>query len=246
MDGAGGVARASWVAFAARVSAAFPRGLVELVIDREVVRVIRTSDRWAAIVKEAHFAMGSWHAQRLYELLRDQEGRGRRSERPWWLWLDEFRRLMGLAPGSYPGFDNLRRRVIEPAVAAINEHGRMTVRVIPHRRGRAIGELEITWRPAAPSQGAGRRADRTANATVGAAGTAQPAAPAPDDGDAHADGALAAMTERLRRLRFTERLDHAARVLRREGADAAAADKVALADDPPRLAAALLRQGCTS
>ncbi len=146
MDGDGDLAKGEWATFAARVSADFPGGLVQLTLTREVVALIQTPDTWARIAKEALFSMRSKHAQRLYQLIQDWEGAGKRHDRREWLWIDKFREAMNLGD-AYPKFEDLHKRVIKPAVDEINELGLIEVEVIPHRRGRPVREFEIKWKP---------------------------------------------------------------------------------------------------
>jgi len=49
--------------------------------------------------------------------------------------------------GRYPAFDNLRRRVIEPALYDLNAHSNLLVQWVPVRRGRSIVALRFAFEP---------------------------------------------------------------------------------------------------
>ncbi len=146
MDETGDLARGEWATFAAKISADFPGGLVQLTMTRDVVTLIQTPDTWARIAKEALFSMRSKHAQRLYQLIQGWEGAGKRHERREWLWIDKFREAMQIGD-AHQDFRALHRYVIKPAVDEINALELVEVEVIPHRRGRPVREFEIKWKP---------------------------------------------------------------------------------------------------
>jgi len=85
--------------------------------------------------------MKSAHAIRLYELLMQWVSTGERvvavSELRSWLRLEE----------RYPLMADMRRWVIEPAVAQINEHSSLAVAWEPRKTGRKITHLVFTFNP---------------------------------------------------------------------------------------------------
>lgn len=81
----------------------------------------------------------SQYGVRLYELLIQWQSKGER-EIP----LDYLRELFGLEK-KYPRWDNLKSRVIEPAVKDINTHSNLWVKYGQRKRGRSIYALQFTF-----------------------------------------------------------------------------------------------------
>lgn len=76
----------------------------------------------------------SGYAIRLYELLIAWRSVGKTPE----IKIEEFRQKMGVLNTEHPRIDNLKRRVIEPAIAQINEHTDITAEYEQHKAGRSI------------------------------------------------------------------------------------------------------------
>jgi len=83
--------------------------------------------------------MTSAHAIRLYELLAQWGGIGERE-----IAIEFLREAMQLGD-SYPVFKDLKRRVIEPAVAQINDHSPLAVTWEPRKTGRRVTHLAFTF-----------------------------------------------------------------------------------------------------
>lgn len=84
--------------------------------------------------------MTSRYAIRVYELLVQWRRRGSREVEVAWL-----RRALGVADDSYTNFKDFRRRVIEPAVAQINERSPLHVAWKPRKTGRRVTHIEFTF-----------------------------------------------------------------------------------------------------
>ena len=85
--------------------------------------------------------MTSVHAVRLYELLVQWKGVGSREIEVDWL-----RERFGLA-GQYPGMDDLKKRVVSPAVKQVNEHSDLWVKMTQKKRGRNVVAFVFTFGP---------------------------------------------------------------------------------------------------
>lgn len=83
--------------------------------------------------------LNSQHAQRLYELLNRFLDTGVRRFAD----LDDFRFVMALQ-GAYPVWKDLRRYVIEPALAEINRCTNICAGYAPIKRGRRVAGIEFT------------------------------------------------------------------------------------------------------
>ncbi len=47
---------------------------------------------------------------------------------------------------AYDRFNNFRARVLDPAVAAINDYGTVSVTMVPEKLGRAVDRVRFEWR----------------------------------------------------------------------------------------------------
>ena len=84
------------------------------------------------------------HGRRLYAILADKKRLGR----PYWTFtLDEMRALMGVDnKRSYDRWSDLRTRVLDPALAAINDYGTVDVKMTPQKQGRSVAAVRFDWR----------------------------------------------------------------------------------------------------
>lgn len=90
-----------------------------------------------ALADVAHMTSG--HGQRLYELLSQWRGVGRREVSIEWL-RDAFQ-----MDGKYPAIKDLKRRVIQPAVDQVNEHSPLWVKWTQRKTGRRVSHLIFTF-----------------------------------------------------------------------------------------------------
>jgi hypothetical protein len=83
------------------------------------------------------------HGRQLYAILADKKRLGR----PYWVFsVEELRALMGVDDkSSYDRWNNLRARVLDPAISAINDYGTVTVRMTPEKRGRSVHAVRFDW-----------------------------------------------------------------------------------------------------
>jgi hypothetical protein len=83
------------------------------------------------------------HARRLYALLADRK----RQREPYGQWsVDNLRGLLGVDDKrSYAVWAQLDKRVLTPAVAAINEFGTVRVKMTPIRSGRSVAAVRFDW-----------------------------------------------------------------------------------------------------
>ena len=83
------------------------------------------------------------HARRLYALLADRK----RQRAPYAEWsLENLRGLMGVdGRRSYDVWAQFRKRVLNPAVEAINDFGAVNVKMTPVKSGRSIVAVRFDW-----------------------------------------------------------------------------------------------------
>ncbi|WP_299845331.1 replication initiation protein [uncultured Jannaschia sp.] len=115
---------------------------VRLLIPPAGIHALRAPATFSKIeATAAHRLTG--HGRQLYALLADKKRLGR----PFWTFeLDELRTLMGVdGRTAYDRWNNLRARVIDPAVEAINDYGTVTVRMTPIKTGRSVSAVRFDW-----------------------------------------------------------------------------------------------------
>jgi hypothetical protein len=83
------------------------------------------------------------HGRRLYALLADRK----RQREPYGQWsVDNLRGLLGVDDKrSYDRWSDLRTRVLDPAIEAINEFGTVRVKMTPIRSGRSVAAVRFDW-----------------------------------------------------------------------------------------------------
>lgn len=116
--------------------------MTRLLIPPAGVHALRSPANFAKIeASAAHRLTG--HGRQLYAILADKKRLGR----PYWVFdLAEIRALMGVSDrSSYDRWNNLRARVIDPAIEAINDYGTVTVKMTPERRGRSVHAVRFDW-----------------------------------------------------------------------------------------------------
>lgn len=117
--------------------------LVRLLIPRSAVRAILSPAIFAKIEIEAAHRL-SGHARQLYALLADKK----RMAQPWWVFpLTELRALLGVADKpTYLRWQDFKKRVLDPALAAINDFGTVSVHMTPKKMGRSVSAVRFDWR----------------------------------------------------------------------------------------------------
>lgn len=151
-------------------------GWVEMSIGPKMVRAIRDRATFAVVRESALFSMrSSRYAALFYVLIRDKANQ--RVKR-WEVELPYFREVMQLQEGTYRGFDDLKKRVIEPAVIEVSENSEFIVRWAKGKTHKnAVRSLVFTWEP---KDGTGlRRTAKQASRHSCARGKAQDGIDAP-------------------------------------------------------------------
>lgn len=94
--------------------------------------------------------MDSTHAIRLYELLMQWDSVGQRE-----IEIDQLREWFQLE-GRYPSIKDFKLRVLDPAVAQINEHSPLQVEWTQRKTGRRVTHLAFTFGPKKPAKAVGK------------------------------------------------------------------------------------------
>jgi hypothetical protein len=104
--------------------------------------VIRSSTHWAAISRRAVMAFESKYALRLYLVLALRAGLRKTSED---FTLEDFRALVGVDAGSLDRWQDIKRRVLEPAREEINHLAGFRMEFLPIKRGRKVIGVKLLW-----------------------------------------------------------------------------------------------------
>jgi hypothetical protein len=125
-------------------------GWIEWEFTPDARRLIRESETYAVLNRQAVLGFRSSYALRLYEM---GALRLHRRQSTWRADMTAIRAAFGIAPDLYKDFAQLRRKVLDKAKAEIDQLAHFTVDWREIRRGRAIVEVEFQFRPkSAPEQ----------------------------------------------------------------------------------------------
>lgn len=125
-------------------------GWIEWEFTPDARRLIRESETYAVLNRQAVLGFRSAYGLRLYEL---GALRIHRRHTTWRGDMMALRAAFGIAPELYKDFAQLRRKVLERAKAEIDQLAHFTVDWREIRRGRTVVEIEFTFSPkAAPEQ----------------------------------------------------------------------------------------------
>lgn len=122
---------------------------VEIVFADDVIPLITELEaRFTQYELKQISGLSSAYAIRLYELLIAWRSTGKTPI----LKLDEFRNKLGVTAGEYTRADNFKRRVLDVAIAQINEHTDVTVSYEQHKQGRVIIGFSFTFKFKKPTK----------------------------------------------------------------------------------------------
>lgn len=125
-------------------------GWIEWEFTPDARRLIRESETYAVLNRQAILGFRSAYALRLYEM---GALRIHRRQSSWRGDMTALRAAFGIAPDLYKDFAQLRRKVLEKAKAEIDQLAHFTVDWREIRRGRAVVEVELVFHPkSAPAQ----------------------------------------------------------------------------------------------
>jgi hypothetical protein len=154
------------------------------------------------------------HARRLYALLADRK----RQREPYAQWsVDNLRGLLGVDDKrSYDVWAQLAKRVLTPAVEAINDYGTVRVTMTPVKSGRSVAAVRFDWQWKDPHEATETVAENERHSTARRKEQASNGAPPIIEDEEQADPALT-WWGKLRNAEREEWADRVGRVLRTEG-----------------------------
>lgn len=154
------------------------------------------------------------HARRLYALLADRK----RQREPYAQWsVDNLRGLLGVDDKrSYDVWAQLAKRVLTPAVEAINDYGTVRVKMTPVKSGRSVAAVRFDWQWKDPHEATETVAENERHSTARRKEQASNGAPPIIDDEEQAEPALT-WWGKLTDAKREEWADRVGRVLRTEG-----------------------------
>ncbi len=116
---------------------------VRLLVPPAGVHALRSPGNFVKIETTAAHRLPP-HARRLYALLADRK----RQREPYAQWsVETLRGLLGVDDKrSYDRWSDLRTRVLDPAVDAINDFGTVTLKMTAIKSGRSVAAVRFDWR----------------------------------------------------------------------------------------------------
>jgi hypothetical protein len=116
--------------------------VTRLLIPPAAISAIRAPETFAKIEAFAAYKIQG-AGRRLYAALADKK---RLNQKYWIFGVDELRDMLGVADKvSYERWNNFRQWVLDPAIAAINDFGTVSVKMIPGKVGRAVASVRFDW-----------------------------------------------------------------------------------------------------
>lgn len=107
-------------------------------------KIMRNSNHWAVLSRQAIMAFKSRYSLRLYELISLRIGLDKVHSETFTV--DDLRDLFGVPMGKLTTWSNLRLKVIETAIAEVNHLTGLAVTYKPKKRGRSVVGIELCWR----------------------------------------------------------------------------------------------------
>ena len=102
------------------------------------------SNHWAILDRQAVFHLGSKYSVLLFQHISSLTGLKHTTSKRFAV--SDLRMMMGVPEGKIARFANLKKDVIEPAIAEINSDlTRLTLTATYHKIGRTVAEVEIAW-----------------------------------------------------------------------------------------------------
>ena len=116
--------------------------VTRVLVPPAAIHAIRAPETFAKIEAFAAYKLQG-AARRLYAALADKK---RMNQKYWVFDVDELRTILGVSEKkSYQRWNNFRFRILDPAIAQINDYGTVTVTITPERVGRAISYVRFDW-----------------------------------------------------------------------------------------------------
>lgn len=129
------------------------------------------SNYWTILDRQTVYALTSKYSILLFQHFSSLQNLEHKTSETFTI--EQLRGILGVAEGKLKRFADLHRRALQPALDEINQLSRFTLTAKPHKTGRSITSIEISWKAKADpyttkkeldSHSTGRKARRTRTA----------------------------------------------------------------------------------
>ena len=107
-------------------------------------RIAAESNHWAILDRQTVFALSSKYSILLFQHIASLANLDRIDSKSFSV--AELRAVLGIEDGKLARFSNLNQRVVQPAIAEINQLSRLKLKAIPRKTGRTVTSVEISWK----------------------------------------------------------------------------------------------------
>lgn len=106
--------------------------------------VLKNSNHWAVLSRKAVMSFQSRYSLRLYELLSLRIGLERMASQQFSI--EDLRSVFGVPLNKLPRWQDLKIKVLEPAVAEVSQLTGLSVKYTPVKSGRSVVGIVLIWR----------------------------------------------------------------------------------------------------
>lgn len=117
--------------------------LVSWWFGRSFRRMAAESNHWAILDRQTVFHLGSKYAVLLFQHIASLAPLDHIQSKTFTV--PELRALLGVPEGKLARFSNLMQKALKPAIAEINQLSRLTLTATPHKIGRTVASITISW-----------------------------------------------------------------------------------------------------
>jgi len=119
------------------------RGYLTYSFDKRLSEILKTSTTFGKLELAVMVAMTSSYGLALYEWTAKRVRLRQKFTEE--LSIEDLRDILGIAPGQYPRWPNIRQRCLDPAVEEINALAPFSVSVVPVKKGRKVTNVILGW-----------------------------------------------------------------------------------------------------
>lgn len=117
--------------------------LVTWYFGRTFRRMAEESNHWAILDRQTVFHLGSKYAVLMFQHIASLVNLDHVARKTFSI--EDLRAVLGIEKGKLERFSNLNQRVIQPAIAEINQLSRLNLTATPNKIGRAVASVTIDW-----------------------------------------------------------------------------------------------------
>lgn len=108
-------------------------------------RMAAESNHWAILDRQTVFHLGSKYSVLLFQHISSLLNLDKMNSKTFTV--AELRAVLGVSEGKLDRFANLKAWALTPAIEEINQLSRITLTATPHKTGRSVSSVTISWQP---------------------------------------------------------------------------------------------------